>query len=1014
MKKLMLGLLLLVFIQGEALCQERAFQSRKEMNKYIFQNTNLRKLTKGYFLDFVPNFTPESKLEFFKKMENKGNNKSILLSFLDMIESTDITQQYEMDSLLFPIMDEYYSNYGSNKLNIPLIIGDIDFSFVNENAFHEIFEEHIGDEPFSTIKKDQILDQNVTVARLFADTLINNDIRIYWNDDTYFSNTDRRILKVEMFVDGEIISLPKNTEIPLNRFYSEKKPVREIKFKLTFSDETYFEDNTKLLFIFSDNFRVNHTYYPSDENHTRGNENINHYLWDYGFFTIRGNIDSDDPAISVSENTLPDLNIQVYWGCDPVSEEGDSHPHILDKPYIIVSGWGPYTDRFLINWNQGWPSTLQDFYWSINQKGFIDSLVGSGYDVVFAKFYPPNASILKNSKQLEQLINLVNEEKFYNESYQENVISGYSAGSMCVRLTLERMEKENLANANNPHHHCKLYVSFDGEHGGANVPLGIQHSVEYLWNYHAPFGGFFNLKVYGLHYILNAPLSKELLRYFYTETGSPNNPGQGPHWSRQYYYQHYNLYNHTKNTDNPGYPAFTRNISISNGTSVRKSTSPPHTFYPYNSLEGRLIFKNDQNSLFKKEKTEVYLSGTPSGLVFKNEKKPWFHSWEIRMEKVTKNPYLLDNAPGGTTFLADPNGCDDPNIMYQVLNRMEKKTGGSKIIAYNAMYSFTPTVLTHDIRNFPTSYSSNYNGIPLNYDMKAEGLMYTSIDDVGNTGLASHFYGYPHLAHPNDHYSEYTPFDAVFAWDQENTVHIQSGRAQWNNNENHGSSCSNNKNHQRWEQQDAPIVRTKIRSFILGEADVYNAYIQNRKYGWNANPNYVYKADIVSKYNIFAGDSVTQRTDFRPVTIDNNGEIRFIACHSITLKPGFHAKIGSEFHAKIDQDQCRYCGASDLPTHPTTPNYFSGYVAESNASQVNKKVGDLNIVLYPNPSNGQVHLKIEEDIDYFTYCIYDLNGRLINEYHTKGNIVEFKLPKGFYIIKIKTENQWTSKKLIIY
>src|SRR5690554_7232012 len=142
----------------------------------------------------------------------------------------------------------------------------------------------------------------------------------------------------------------------------------------------------------------------------------------------------------------------------------------------MVAGWGPFTDQPIINNAQGWPSSLIDFYWSINQNGYIDSLVGVGYDVILAKFYPPNVNVLKNVSALQHLITLVNEEKFSNGSYHENIVAGYSAGAMCVRLTLELMEWEHMQDPIYPHHHSKLFISFDGEHAGANIPLGIQHA----------------------------------------------------------------------------------------------------------------------------------------------------------------------------------------------------------------------------------------------------------------------------------------------------------------------------------------------------------------------------------------------------------------------------------------------------------------------------------------------------------------------------------------------------------
>src|SRR5690554_5387082 len=73
MKKLMLGLLLLVGFNGwgqEDVLETRKefFNSRQDLNKYIFQNSELDKITKGFFLDYIPEFEPEAKKLFLYLM----------------------------------------------------------------------------------------------------------------------------------------------------------------------------------------------------------------------------------------------------------------------------------------------------------------------------------------------------------------------------------------------------------------------------------------------------------------------------------------------------------------------------------------------------------------------------------------------------------------------------------------------------------------------------------------------------------------------------------------------------------------------------------------------------------------------------------------------------------------------------------------------------------------------------------------------------------------------------------
>ncbi|MCO5269901.1 MAG: T9SS type A sorting domain-containing protein [Brumimicrobium sp.] len=1026
MKNRFFGLLLLFIIPTIAWGQEKeerqdAFESIQDMNRYIFQNSDLNRLTKGYFLDYNSNLSPSLKDSLFEIYNiERRMDADKLLAFLNLIEKSDINFNFSMDSILFPILDNYFANHLSNLVRIPLFIIDMELDYLNEDTYFQ-FTRWNSISPLPRIQENQLKKYHFSFSGLFVNDMVSNNSSLYWDDRTFISNTGKQIEEVIVTIDGKQYSIPKEYDFSLNEFYDEKSSLNYMDIEILFSDGSYSKNYSEFNIVGSDKLLQENEVFDKDGGSSWSWESL-------GGLNISHRIYGDDTYTHITLRK-PDILFSVLWGCD----NGVSGKRKLDKPFILVSGWGPHTDNFLINNAQGWPSTMEDFYYSVNKKGFVDSLVGSGYDVILAKFYPPNTSIIKNSEQLEELINIVNEEKFKNDSYQENVIAGYSAGAMCVRLTLERMEYKNMLNAHNPHHHCKLFVSFDGEHGGANIPLGLQHSVKYLKETYATLPYNLNLKLYTLNYILEAPLSRELMKYYHGSTGGANNPGQGPSIERHNYLQYYNWYNHPKNTQNPRYPAFTRNISISNGTSHRASNSDISTYYPYSNTYGDRIFQNAwKPSLLAKEELAVYLLGRQDGLVFKDIYKTVFGDWQVRYEKVTKNAVSWDNAPGGTTFLANPDGCSDQNITYQVLDRLRVHANVipysvfgvlvSDFIDLKAMYSFTPTLLTHDIRNFDSTQTA-YKPY---YDMREEGLMYQNIEDAIDQINKSSFFGYPHLAHPLDHYSNYTPFDAVFAWDAENSVHIQSGHANWN--EGGKSSCYptatdvlafEDPRHPRWEETGHISInlQAKMRSFILGEADTYNAYIQNRHYGWNANDEFQYRADIVSKHNIYAGDSVTQRTNFKPVLIEDNAIIRFVACKSIEIKPGFHAKQGSSFHAMIDTENCLYCGYNGL--NPQTTNGHNRTQLENERSN-NEQNESLDLIskvkLYPNPGQKRTILEIIDDnTSNFSYIVYDLAGIEVKKedvFESKKTILT--LEKGVYIIKVKINDSWHTQKLIMY
>lgn len=994
MKKLIIGLLLLVCFNGESLGQdamkptEKDFKSKQELNNYIFQNSELDKITKGYFLDYIPDFERSDMSSFFGEIQREVKLEQ-LLAYLKIMEDTDVSNTFEIDSLLFPIMDRLYANNSISPIAIPLFICDVQFHHLNEETYSR-FTHWGNNNPFPQLSENDLNYKHELMTGFFADSLRNQNIRLYWNEDTYFSNTERSIEKVHLIIDGELIHLERNRFYNLNDYYN--GTLQSINISIQFDDGTIENKKNKVFFT-----NVQEKSDCAEQFGFTGNDRpwtSLGGLCKWGVDTLHNNASQDFPYL--------DMNFSVLWGC--------GGPKILDKPYIIVTGWGPYTDRNIINSNEGWPSSIQDAYTSFNQEGFIDNLVEAGYDVIIVKLHPPNQSILKNSILIERLIKMVNEEKFSNESYEENIISGYSAGAMCVRLTLQRMEKEHL-DGTNEHHHSKLFVSYDGEHGGANVPLALQHIVVHLEDYQNMFNtGWFaeSLRIYALHYILNAPLSKELLKYFHTETGTSSiqTMGQGSHPERIAYLQYHDWYNHSKNTHNPGYPAFTRNISISNGTSQSKINFPIHDHYPFPPQEGQLIFKHKR----WQRKWEASFLGNSAATpwVFKYEEKSW-GQWDIEQEARVHNPLILDNSPGGTTFLAGLGSSKDPNITFQVLKSMEKRAtvainGDADHIDYKALYTFTPTILTHDIRNFDPSLT----GGRLDYDMKAEGLMYESLSDFNAIPpLTSSYFGYPHLAHPQDHYTNYTPFDAVFAWDKVNTVHIQSGEAKYNQD--------GNDDRGKWEQIYSPI-RGVIKNFIIYETDFFNAFIQNRRYGWNARSNYTYKANIVARNEIYAGENVTQRTDFNPAEIQQNADISFTACKSVNLKSGFHAQSGSIFHAKVNSDVCG-CTYSN---NGINTNGYRNYDPERDKTQEvlyrqEKDVNSMDIRLYPNPAREHVNLEIhEEGVEGFMYVVFDLHGKQILQKQINKNYTTLSLTKGVYILKIKINDQWYNRKLIMY
>ncbi|MBT8256938.1 MAG: T9SS type A sorting domain-containing protein [Bacteroidia bacterium] len=191
---------------------------------------------------------------------------------------------------------------------------------------------------------------------------------------------------------------------------------------------------------------------------------------------------SREAQISFVSSYTPDLS--AYGESVSYPGEGeyeiflDTDNGVLDKPIIAVDGFDPGDGR-----------TIIDIYNSLSYIGtggsqnFADDLRSQGFDIVILNFpvYTRAADmavidggtdfIERNALLLVELINIINTSKTGSE---QNVIIGPSMGGLISRYGLSYMENQSLS------HDTRLFLSFDSPHRGANVPIGLQHMINYL------------------------------------------------------------------------------------------------------------------------------------------------------------------------------------------------------------------------------------------------------------------------------------------------------------------------------------------------------------------------------------------------------------------------------------------------------------------------------------------------------------------------------------------------------
>jgi len=116
------------------------------------------------------------------------------------------------------------------------------------------------------------------------------------------------------------------------------------------------------------------------------------------------------------------------------------------------------------------------------------------------------------------------------------------------------------------------------------------------------------------------------------------------------------------------------------------------------------------------------------------------------------------------------------------------------------------------------------------------------------------------------------------------------------------------------------------------------------------------------------------------------------------------------FWAKPDRSIIYYPTVTDSTgcTDQGAPYYY----ITINHIGLNEDVLNKKIIAFPNPTNGLIHLRLEEDIEIIKVSIYTVLGQVVyvdTKPKTELDISSFR--KGIYIIEIQTEKGIVRKKI---
>ncbi len=132
----------------------------------------------------------------------------------------------------------------------------------------------------------------------------------------------------------------------------------------------------------------------------------------------------------------------------------------LTNPVVVVEG-------FDLDNTMNWP-VLYDL---LNQQNMLEDLLADGYDAVVLDFTEATEPIQRNAFVLTKLLAQVNATTAPGRT---SAVVGASMGGLVARYALTWLENQAID------HQVRTYLSFDSPHGGANIPLGLQHWLDFF------------------------------------------------------------------------------------------------------------------------------------------------------------------------------------------------------------------------------------------------------------------------------------------------------------------------------------------------------------------------------------------------------------------------------------------------------------------------------------------------------------------------------------------------------
>ncbi len=267
---------------------------------------------------------------------------------------------------------------------------------------------------------------------------------------------------------------------------------------------------------------------------------------------ITGTVPAPDDTLEITAS-VPYLGVPGTGRAYVVLAPG--HATITD-PVIAVEG-------FDLDNSMDW----DELYTLLNREALLDSITARGQDAIVLDFTDATTHIQRNAFVFTELLSQIEAQIAPTQTV---AVVGASMGGLVSRYGLAWLETNALS------HRVRTFVTFDTPHRGANIPLGIQHWVDFFAGQAAEAGVFRDL--------LNTPAARQMLALHF---GSTTGTAAGPDPMRAALAADFAAVG--------GYPQQPRRVGFANGTGdgTGQGYAPGTKVIDYNFTNGLVTIRGD-------------------------------------------------------------------------------------------------------------------------------------------------------------------------------------------------------------------------------------------------------------------------------------------------------------------------------------------------------------------------------------------------------------------------------------